>query len=114
MLLDPAKEEFDLPAALVERGDLLGRTLHVIGQKRDDAALVAPHLYAAQRYRELAAALADQADFGVFKDEEAIAARLADRPLAHAAQPHVGLGSGDEERVFGGDSAPPVVMAVAF
>src|SRR5215813_5071013 len=52
MLLDPAEQQFDLPSALVERGDLHGRALKIIGEQGDDAALVAPHPDAPQRDRQ--------------------------------------------------------------
>jgi hypothetical protein len=35
MLFDPAEQEFDLPASFVERGDVVGGTLHVVGEKDD-------------------------------------------------------------------------------
>jgi hypothetical protein len=32
MLFDPAKQQLNLPAFAVERGDVAGRALHVVGQ----------------------------------------------------------------------------------
>src|SRR6202035_1503386 len=40
MLLDPAKQQFDLPALAVERGDLAGRPAQVVGQQGEQTAIL--------------------------------------------------------------------------
>src|SRR5690348_16486580 len=40
MLLDPAEQKLDLPATLVESGDLDGTALKVVGEESDGSALV--------------------------------------------------------------------------
>src|SRR5262245_40269556 len=112
MLLDPAEQQFDLPSALVERGDLHGRALKIIGEQGDDAALVAPHPDAPQRDRQPGVTLADEADLSVIDDGEAVAGPLAHGTIAGGAQAHVGLRAGDEESPGIIDFPPPVEAAI--
>ena len=53
MLLDPTKQQLDLPAAFVERGDLNGGTFEIIGQEGDRVALLALDAQAPQPDRQL-------------------------------------------------------------
>src|SRR5215475_10581373 len=112
MLLDPAEQQFDLPSALVERGDLHGRALKIIGEQGDAAAFVAPHPDAPQRDRQPGVTLADEADLSVIDDGEAVAGPLAHGTIAGGAQAHVGLQAGDEESPGIIDFPPPVEAAI--
>src|SRR5215475_6440691 len=112
MLLDPAEQQFDLPSALVERGDLHGRALKIIGEQGDAAAFVAPHPDAPQRDRQPGVTLADEADLSVIDDGEAVAGPLAHGTIAGGAQTHVGLRAGDEESPGIIDFPPPVEAAI--
>ena len=44
MLLDPAEQEFDLPAALIESCNLDCRAFEIIGDESDHSAFVTPDL----------------------------------------------------------------------
>src|SRR6187455_99476 len=114
MLLDPAEQQFDLPAALVERGDLDCGALEIIGQQRDPAAAVALDLDASQRDRQAGVAFADEPDLGIIDDGEAVADAVAHRPEAAGAQAHVGLRTRDEETTGIIDLPPPVEAAIAL
>ena len=48
VLLDPAEQQFDLPAALVERANRDGRAFEIVGQQRDLLAVFALEADAAQ------------------------------------------------------------------
>src|SRR6266851_1005611 len=49
MLLEPAEQQLDLPACLVEAADLDGRALEVVGEEGDLGSVVAPQANAAHR-----------------------------------------------------------------
>ena len=76
MLLDPAEQQFDLPAALVESGDLDRRRSQIVGDESEASARVAPDADEAQRDRQLGIALAGEYDLAIVEDAEAIAVRL--------------------------------------
>ncbi len=52
MLLDPAEQKFDLPAAFVEGGDLDRRPLEIVGEESDRSTLVALDANTSQRDRQ--------------------------------------------------------------
>src|ERR1700681_3293591 len=60
MLLDPAEQQLDLPAALVERRNLDRRAFEIVGDESDRSASVAFDLDASQRDRQLGIALAGE------------------------------------------------------
>ena len=57
MLLDPAKQQFDLPAALVEGGDFDGGARQIVGDECERSAFVA--------FRRLSSVLAGQPNSSV-------------------------------------------------
>ena len=73
MLFDPAEQQLDLPSRLVESGDLVGRTLKVIGQQGNGFAIAALDPEPAQADRELRIALAGEAHLTVLEYGETIA-----------------------------------------
>src|ERR1700722_17107224 len=72
MLLDPSKQQFDLPAAFVESADFDGRSAHIIGNKAENLAILAPNRNSAQRHRQLGVAFAGQSDLFVGQDTETL------------------------------------------
>ncbi len=114
MLLDPTEQQFYLPAALIERGDLDCGAIEIVGEKGDHAALTAPDLDPAQRDRQPRIALAGELDFVVGEDLEAIAVTLAQRPMPACTQPHLPLRPGDEESPAIIDVLPPVKAAIGL
>src|SRR5215813_4396365 len=107
MLLDPAEQQLDLPARLVEGGDLDRRALEIVGDEGDDTALVAPDADAAQRDRQAGIAFAGEDDVGVVDDAEAVADLLAHEAAPARAPAGVGLRTRDEEGRGFVDLAPP-------
>src|SRR5262249_46363478 len=73
MLLDPAEQEFDLPARFVERCDLDRGAGEVVSDQGHDPALIALDLDPAQRDGEARISLADELDLGILDDREAVA-----------------------------------------
>src|SRR5712671_5178441 len=115
VLLDPAEQEFDLPAAFVERGDGDGGALHVVGQQCDGViVVVTPEAHAAQPDRQFGIAFAGKPHLGIFENGAAVALRHGDRTKLDRLEPHVGFGPRHEARSGGRDRAPPTVMAITF
>src|SRR5690349_18756985 len=114
MLLDPAKQELDLPTALVERRNLDGRAFEIVGNESDRAAFVALDLDTSQRDRQLGIALAGEHDVGVGDDSEAVADGLAHIPRLRLAQARAHLAARDEERLGIIDLLPPAEMVIAL
>ena len=77
VLLDPAEQQFDLPAALVEGRNLDRCALEIVGDESDCLAAVAFDLDASQRDRQLGISLAGEHDIGIGDDPEAVALLLA-------------------------------------
>src|SRR6266446_1877765 len=96
MLLDPAEQQLDLPARLVEAGDVDGGALEVVGQQSELGSVVAPQANAAHRDGELGIALAHQLDLGIVEDGEAVALGLLDWPPVLGAKAGGLLHAGDE------------------
>src|SRR6266849_4059916 len=107
MLLDPAEQQFDLPATLVESRNLDCRALEIVGDESDRPALVTFDLDASQRDRQLGIALAREHDIGVVDDFKTVADGLAHVPRLRLAQARVDLDARDEESVGGVDLLPP-------
>src|ERR1700730_15153706 len=114
MLLDPAKQEFDLPAALVESRDFDCRAFEIIGDERDHSAFVPPDLDASQRDRQLGIALAGEDDIGIGNDSESVACGLTPVPGLGLAQARVHLHARDEESVGSVDLLPPAKVIIAL
>jgi hypothetical protein len=114
MLLDPAKQQLNLPAALVERGDLDGAAVNVVGEQSDEAALLATKADAAQRHRQSRIALADEPDFVIGDDRKASVPALAQRATFDGAQPHAPLRPGDKESLAIVDLLPPVEATISL
>src|SRR5262249_44796438 len=115
VLLDPAEEQLNLPAALVQGSDLHRRAFEVIGQEINRAAALVPfQANATQAHWQFGIALAGEAHLAVFQNGEAITFGLADRTLFDHLKAHIDLGPGDEERTGLVDGAPPAVVAIAL
>src|SRR5260221_8359942 len=114
MLLYPAKQEFDLPAAFVERRDLDRRALDIIRDESDRATLVALDLDAPEFHWQSRIALADEHDVGIVDDPEAVADKLAYIAELRCAQARVHLDPRDEGRVGSVDLAPPPEVIVTL
>src|ERR1700738_106911 len=114
MLLDPAKQQLDLPSRLVEGGDVDAGAFEVIGQQGDGFAVGSLDPEPAQADRQMRIALAGQAHLTVLEHGETIALRERDRALANDLEAHVGLGSGDEDRVLLSDRGPPAIVTIAL
>src|SRR6202167_1905600 len=114
MLLDPSKQQFDLPAAFVKSADFAGRSAHIIGNEAENLAILAPNSNSAQRHRQLGVAFAGQGDLFVGQHTETLALRFFDRPGRDYAQSHVALGACDEEGVGLVNGGPPFVVDVTL
>jgi diguanylate cyclase (GGDEF)-like protein len=114
VLLDPSEQQFNLPAALVEGGDLDGRSSQIVGQKRHYAAGVAPDLDASQRYRQSGIALAGEFHLVIGDDFEAVADALANVAPPGFAKTHGRFRPGDEESLAIADLLPPVETAISL
>src|SRR5665647_1180278 len=114
MLLDPAEQELDLPAALVEGRNLDRRAFEIVGDESDRPAFVALDLDTSQRDRQLGIALAGKHDVGIGDDSEAIADALAHVPGLRHAQARVHLNARDEESIGGADFLPPAKVIIAL
>src|ERR1700735_3597766 len=62
MLLDPSKQQFDLPTAFIKSADFDGLPPHIIGDEAENLAILAPNSNSAQRHRQLGVAFAGQGD----------------------------------------------------
>src|SRR5882757_9440208 len=114
MLLDPAEQEFDLPAPLVEGRNLNRGAFEIVGDKSNRSAHVTFDLDASQRDRQLGIALAGEYDVGIGDDSEAVADGLAHVPGLRHAQARVNLDARDEESLGGVDLLPPAKVIIAL
>src|SRR6516165_2779169 len=114
MLLDPAEQQFDLPAHLVERRDLNRGPRKIVGDESDGSTGLALDANAPQRHRQPGVPLADEDDLVIADDLETIALALAHRAMAGGAKPHVRLCPGDEEGLGIIDLLPPVEAAITL
>src|SRR5580658_1476744 len=112
MLLDPAKQQLDLPAGLIERGYLHRGAVHVVGDEGDYTALIALDANAAQRDGQLGISLAGEHDFGIVDDGEAVTDALFHRPTFVRPKPRILLRPRDEAGFGGVDLGPPAVVIV--
>src|SRR3977135_3017069 len=87
MLLDPAEQQFNLPAPLVEGRNLDCGAFEIVGDEGDGPALITFDLDASQRDRQLGIALAGEHDIIIGDDSEAVAYDLAHVPARRLAQP---------------------------
>src|SRR5258708_11488007 len=72
MLLDPAEQQFDLPAGFVKRGDLDRRAFQIVSDEGEFCAVIAPEADAAHRNRKPRIARADELHLGIVDDREAL------------------------------------------
>ena len=112
VLLDPAKQQFNLPTALVESGDLDCGAGKIVGEESNDAAGIPPELDAPQRYRQSRVALASELDLVVGDDLEAVAIAVAVGAMLECTKADVRLHPGDEESLAVIDLLPPVETAI--
>src|SRR5205085_3943170 len=113
MLLDPAEQQLDLPARLVEQRNLDRRAGHLVGQDDNRLAVPALDFDAPQRHGQDAVALAGPGDRAIRKDPKPLALDLSQGALFNHAELDVALGPGDEPGAGGMDLPPPPVMTVA-
>src|SRR5580658_4767374 len=114
MLLDPAKQQFDLPALFVECRDFDGGALKVVGEKRDLCALVAPDANAAHGNEKLGIAFADEPDLGIVDDGKAVALAFPERQPADGTKPRRSFLTRHEYGARLMNASPPLVFAVGF
>src|SRR6267143_3625545 len=114
MLLDPAEQQFNLPAPLVEGRNLDCGAFEIVGDEGDGPALITFDLDASQRDRQLGIALAGEHDIIIGDDSEAVAYDLAHVPGLRLAQAGVHLDACDEESLGSVDLLPPAKMIVAL
>src|SRR5215470_7962290 len=114
MLLDPAEQQFDLPAALVECRDLDRRAAHIVGDEGDEAALVTPHSDAPQGHCQAGIAPAGEYDFTIVNDAEALALALTQWAAFDGAQTAVHFRACDEKSPACIDLLPPAEMTITF
>src|SRR5216683_1435434 len=107
MLLEPAEQQLDLPACLVEAADLDGRALEVVGEEGDLGSVVAPQANAAHRDGELGITFTDQLDLGIVEDGEAVAFVLNNGPPALGAKARALLHACHEAGAGRIDAGPP-------
>src|SRR5690348_7780725 len=113
VLLDPLEEQLDLPALLVEGGDLLGRAVEVVGEQAQQLAAVdADGDGAALALERIAPAAGEAAGqvAGLIGEHAGVG---GDRPGHGRAQRRVGLEPGDEAAAGGGEAGPPAEVIVA-
>ena len=119
MLLDPAEQQLDGPARLVERGDLDRRTHHVVGEHDDLLRLavlqrIAANMQATQPHRQLRVALAGEFDLAIPEHGITVAARLRHISLRDVVEAGVALGTRDEEGSGLVDAPPPFEIVIAL
>src|ERR1700688_718802 len=114
MLLDPAEQEFDLPAALIESCNLDCRAFEIIGDESDHSAFVTPDLDASQWDRQTGIALAGERYIGIGDDSEAVAFGLAQVAGLRLAQARVHLDARNEESLGSIDLLPPAEVIITL
>lgn len=112
-LLDPAEEQFDVPAALVEFGDLIGRSIKIIGDNTQDLAGLGLDPDLAHRVLERVLA-----GLGLPCRQQSDAVGKHRRALRHLVlgrhqQRCIGLQTGDEAASRGMEFSPPAIVVVA-
>src|ERR1700726_4038570 len=112
MLFDPSEQQFDLPSAFVEGGDLNCRAGKIVGEERHHTAVLAPDLDTAQRDRQPGVALAGEHDLVIGDDLEAIALALAIGAMLLCTKTHVRLRPGNKESPAIIELLPPVEAAI--
>ena len=110
-LLDPAEEQLDGPAALIEVGDLLGGGIEVVREDAQhlagldlDAGLRGPGL------EGIAAASAWRAGRWPMRSERMV---LPWARQFHQGERRVGLEAGDDAAAFGVKLGPPAIIVIA-
>ena len=89
MLLDPAEQQFDLPAGFVKLGNIDRRTFQIVGDEGQFCAVVAPETDAAHRNRKPGIASADELHLGIVDNREAIPLSFPQRPPACGPKPRI-------------------------
>ena len=114
MLLDPAEQELDLPAALVEGRNLDRRAFEIVGDEGDHSTFVTSDLDASQWDRQLGVALTGEHDFGIVDDAEAVTLLLANVAGLCLAQVRAYLDTRNEEGLGSADLYPPAKVIIAL
>src|SRR5882762_7100814 len=114
MLLDPAEQEFNLPAPFIESRNLDCRAFEIIGDESNHSAFGTLDPDAPQWNRQTGIAFAGEHDIGIVDDFKAVADGLAYVAGLRLAQARVHLGARDEESVGGVDLLPPAKVIIAF
>jgi len=86
MLLDPPEQQFDLPAALVEGGDVDGGALEIVGDEGEGGCVVTLELDPAQADGQFRIALAGESNLLVLENAEPIADGLGQGPGSMAIE----------------------------
>src|ERR1035437_1082676 len=114
MLFDPPEQQLDLPAALVEGGDLDCGASKIVGEECHHSAVLAPDLDAPERDRKPGVALAGENDLVIGDDLEAVALALTVGAMLDRAKTYAGFPRGDEESRSIIDLLPPVEAAISL
>ena len=114
MLLDPAKQQLDLPAFAIERGDGPSRALEIVAQDGEQTTILAVQDDPAQADRQPQALLRGELDHAVALDRRGLVVVLADRALAQHAQRHIALGPGHKTTAGLVQTPPPGVIGIGF
>ena len=113
-MFDPSKQQLDLPAFAVERGNLPGRALHIVGQDGQPAAVLAAQDDAAQWDRQTSALLRGELHHGIAFDTGRLLVVPADRPFDAPIERHIAFGPGDKAAARVVQAAPPGVVSIAL
>ena len=114
MLFDPSKQQLDLPAFAIERGDLGGRSPDVVAQDGEQTAVLASQDDATQEDRKTGALLRGEIDNPIAFDPGLLAVVLTDWAQGEAAQRDVALGTGNEAAAGIVQLAPPSVIDIGL
>ncbi|HEX5392779.1 MAG TPA: hypothetical protein VFW68_05855 [Rhodocyclaceae bacterium] len=118
MLFDPLEEEFDLPAILVELGDVYRRCLQIVGRQHQWPVLALALNDDFAQWIGIGVA-SPSARTGVVEADDTILQHDALIVLGNGqrslhAQAGIALKAGDEARPLSVNPRPPVVVAIPF
>ena len=114
ILLHPFEEQLDLPAALIEIGDLAGGCLEVVGEDAQHLAGLDPHADFAHRFAErvfTAAGQADRQKSDAVGEDIGFATRNAARVFQ--SQRRVLFEPRDDATALGIEAGPPSIIVIA-
>src|SRR5260370_33057817 len=114
MLLDPAEQQFDLPAGFVKRGDLDRRAFQIVSDEGEFCAVIAPEADAAHRNRKPRIARADEPHLGIVGDCEAIPVSFPEPPPARDPEARLSLLAPHQASARALKAYPPSLTAISL